>query len=420
MALTTARRAWPTLAVMALCAFGTYFCMYGLRKPFAAATYDGPVLLGLDPKTQFVISQILGYTLSKYLGVKWVSEAPRQRRWPMMVGLVTAAEVALLGFALLPPGAKVVAIFFNGLPLGMIWGLVVRYLEGRRASEFLLTGLSCSFILASGSVKDVGRWLMVDRGVSEYWMPALTGLMFLVPFIVLSALLDRFPDPSERDRLERAARPPLDLDGRRALSSRFFPGLVLLFSVYFVLTAFRDFRDNYGVELFADLGYGEAPGLFTRTELPVALLVLLLMGALGWFRTQRAGLIAVFGVMLFGVVLLGACTLLLRFGLLSGEVWMIGVGLGAYLCYVPFGSFLFDRLMAATQYAGTAVFAINLADAIGYTGSVGLLLFKDLIFPDSSRLQFFMTFCYTLSAMGMVLLTLAGLYFLRNSVASSS
>ena len=44
-------------------------------------------------------------------------------------------------------------MFFNGLPLGMIGGLVVRYLEGRRASELLLAALSCSFIVASGAVK---------------------------------------------------------------------------------------------------------------------------------------------------------------------------------------------------------------------------------------------------------------------------
>ena len=48
-----------------------------------------------------------------------------------------------------------------------IWGLVVRYLEGRRASDLLLGALSCSFIVASGIVKDVGRWLM-QAGVDEY------------------------------------------------------------------------------------------------------------------------------------------------------------------------------------------------------------------------------------------------------------
>ena len=35
--------------------------------------------------------------------------------------------------------------------------LVVRYLEGRRTSEILLVGLSCSYIISSGIVKDIGK-----------------------------------------------------------------------------------------------------------------------------------------------------------------------------------------------------------------------------------------------------------------------
>lgn len=69
----------------------------------------------------------------------------------MLLTLIAIAELALLGFALAPTEFKGLALFFNGLPLGMVWGIVVRYLEGRRSSEFLLAGLSCSFIVASGS-----------------------------------------------------------------------------------------------------------------------------------------------------------------------------------------------------------------------------------------------------------------------------
>jgi hypothetical protein len=40
--------------------------------------------------------------------------------------------------------------------------------EGRRTSELLLAGLSLSFIIASGVVKDFGRALM-DGGVAQWW-----------------------------------------------------------------------------------------------------------------------------------------------------------------------------------------------------------------------------------------------------------
>jgi hypothetical protein len=57
----------------------------------------------------------------------------------------------------------------------------VLYLEGRRTSELLLAGLSCSYILASGITKTVGRTLIETHGITDYWMPFLTGLRRAIP-----------------------------------------------------------------------------------------------------------------------------------------------------------------------------------------------------------------------------------------------
>jgi hypothetical protein len=380
--MTRPRAPWYLTLVAVLLSFGTYFCMYAFRKPFAAASYGGDGFFGLEAKTAFVISQIIGYTCSKYLAVKVVSEVSRRRRWPMLVGIVLVAELALLAFALLPPSLKIVAIFLNGLPLGMVWGLVVRYLEGRRTSEILLAGLSTSFIVASGAVKDVGRYLLA-RGVGEYLMPFATGLLFLAPFLLLSWLLDRIPEPDEADVRARVERTPMDGRRRAEFLARYLPGMLLLLVVYLGLTAFRDYRDNYGVELFAELGYASQPALFTGTEVPVALLVLVSLAALGLVQDPVRGVVAVFAVMASGLALLGFGTVLLERQLVSGVTWMILVGFGAYLAYVPFGSFLFDRILAGTRFVGTAVFAINLADATGYTGSVALQIYKDVFASET-------------------------------------
>ncbi len=40
--------------------FSTYFCMYAFRKPFAAGTFEGDPIFGLDPKIAFIISQVFG------------------------------------------------------------------------------------------------------------------------------------------------------------------------------------------------------------------------------------------------------------------------------------------------------------------------------------------------------------------------
>ena len=155
------RASTPLFVVVAtVAAFSAYFCMYAFRKPFTAATFSGQSWGPLEFKTALVISQLIGYALSKYLGIKFCSESQPQRRAVMLITLVAIAELALILFAVLPGSWKVAAIFLNGLPLGMVWGLVVRYLEGRRSSELLLAGLSCSFIVSSGIVKDIGRDMM--------------------------------------------------------------------------------------------------------------------------------------------------------------------------------------------------------------------------------------------------------------------
>jgi MFS family permease len=390
--------------------------MYAFRKPFSAGTYEGLSAFGsrIDLKTVFVISQIVGYTLSKFVGIKLCSEVTRGQRYRMLVGLILVAQAALLLFAVLPVQLKFLALIANGLPLGMVWGVVVWYLEGRRTSELMLAGLSCSFILASGVVKDVGRWLMNAQGISEFWMPFATGMLFFVPFLLASFLLDQMPDPDRQDHEARTRRKPMDSGQRFGFLRRFLVPLVLLFICYFFLTAYRDFRDNYGVEIFNELGYGEMPGIFSRTETWVAFGVLVPLALLFCIRDNYRALTAAFALMTGGAVAMGVGTFLLDRGTISGLTWMILVGIGSYLAYVPYGSILFDRMIASTRVIGTAVFAIYVADALGYTGSVAVQLYKDLLAAESTRLAFFRTFTYGLSVGAATLILVSAVLILRD------
>ena len=61
---------WLSLFTM-LMAFSTYTFMYAFRKPYTAATFaDAPGFLGLGFKEILVISQVAGYALSKFIGIK--------------------------------------------------------------------------------------------------------------------------------------------------------------------------------------------------------------------------------------------------------------------------------------------------------------------------------------------------------------
>lgn len=396
-------------------AFTTYFCMYAFRKPFAATDYGGLKFLGTDYdlKTAYVIAQIVGYTISKYVGMKICSEAGKSGRAKLLVTLILTAWASLLLFAVLPVNLKVIAIFANGLPLGMVWGTVVLHLEGRRTSEFMLAGLSCSYIIASGVVKDVGRWLISDYGISDYWMPFATAAIFLLPFLVGVYLLSQLPLPTQKDKDERCARTQMYAKDRWAFLREFAVGMVILASMYFFLTAYRDYRDNYGIEILQELGLGDQAGVFSQTEVPIAFGVMLALSLLCLIRSNRVSLIFAFMLMISGQILMGVATWMLQSDMLDGIQWMTLVGLGAYLTYVPFGSVLFDRLLAYTRFAGTAVFAIYLTDAIGYTGSIGLQIYKDQFLTDTSRLEFFQQLTYAMSIGGSISLLASLAYFMR-------
>ena len=64
----------------ALTAFFTYSCMYAFRKPFTAATFEGLYVAGLKYKDMLIIAQLLGYTISKFLGIKIVAEMKSRSR----------------------------------------------------------------------------------------------------------------------------------------------------------------------------------------------------------------------------------------------------------------------------------------------------------------------------------------------------
>ncbi|MFN3229933.1 MAG: DUF5690 family protein [Asticcacaulis sp.] len=394
-------------------AFGAYFAMYAYRKPFSAASY-GTVPgwdFVLDFKIALVIAQVFGYALSKIIGVKVISELPAHRRALAILVLIGVAELALLGFALTPAPWNVGFLFLNGLPLGLIWGLVFGFIEGRRVSEVVGAILCASFIVSSGVVKSVGKWVMLQGWASEVWMPVLTGLLF-VPLLLLTVWgLAQLPPPSAADEAARVKRAPMDGKARAALFFRFAPGLLALIGVYVLLTAFRDFRDNFAAEIWTELGYGDAAEIFTWSEIPVAIVVLGALAFLARFKDNGRALLANMAFVAVGAAILGGATLAWQAGLINPVVWMILLGAGLYLAYTPFNGLLFDRLIAATGTVGTAGFLIYVADASGYVGAVALMLVKNFVDLNLDWVAFLSWAAYGTSAVGLVFTLLAGGYF---------
>jgi len=414
-----------TLVLGGLAAFGAYFAMYAFRKPFAAATFADIAgwHFAIDYKTSLLIAQVCGYALSKLIGVRVIAEFGRQGRARLILALIGTSWFALLLFPLIPAPWNVACLFLNGLPLGMIWGLVFSYVEGRRASELMGAMLCASFILSSGVVKSVAT-LLLQAGVHELWMPASTGLVFVPVLLISLWQLERLPPPDARDEAERTVRVPMLRADRAAFLRAHGLPMVLLVAGYVLLTAIRDFRDNFAAELWTAMGFGGEASVFSASELPVAVIALAGLAALMLVRDNMRALLAMHGAILIGALLLGLSTLAFQAGLLAPLPWMILTGAGLYLAYTPFNAMLFDRMIAAIGTAGNAGFLIYIADASGYAGSVALLLFRSLAAPKMDWLPFFIACSYAAAIAVGVLTLLSAASFLargrsRNSYAAA-
>jgi hypothetical protein len=396
-----------------LMAFGAYFAMYAFRKPFTAASYADIAGVVIDYKIALVIAQVLGYALSKFLGIRFVSELPARWRAAAIIALIGMAELALVGFATVSAPWNIVFLFLNGLPLGMIWGLVFGFLEGRRTSEILGSILCASFIVASGIVKTVGAWLMMQGYATEFTMPALTGLVFM-PVLILCVLgLTQLPAPNAEDIAARVQRAPMNHQARNKLFLTYAPGLIALMLLYVMLTALRDFRDNFAAEIWAAVGLGQQAEIFSLTEIPIAVLVLVMMAALAVFKNNRNAILANLLLIGSGLLLTGVSSVLYWQQLIGPVPWMILIGAGLYLAYTPYNGLLFDRLLAATGQIGTAGFLIYIADSSGYLGSVALLLFQNFSGLTLPWLDLMINASLITGGLGLCLLAYAVSYFYK-------
>jgi hypothetical protein len=282
--------------------------LYAFRKPFSAATFAlvPGWTFALDYKIALVIAQVAGYALSKLIGIKVISELDPAKRASAIIVLILLSWAALVLFALIPVPWNVAAMFLNGLPLGMIWGLVFGFMEGRRTSEVLGAVVCASFIVSSGAVKSVGKLLMANWHVSPFWMPAAAGALFL-PLLLLSVLaLSALPPPNA---LDEAA-------------------------------------------------------IFTASELPVAILALSTLGFIITVRDNTRALMVIHAVIVAGLALLG------------GSTW---------------------------------------AFQAGWLGSCALLIWRNFGLMQLNWLQVFTASAYGTSILGMVLVGLSAVYFLRKA-----
>jgi hypothetical protein len=410
-----AKLPYAVISVLAaIAAFGAYTSMYAFRKAFAAGTYPGQQFLHVDYKVWLVIAQIVGYTLSKFYGIRFIAEVKGDRRGVTILMLIGISWLALLGFALVPAPYNIAFLFINGFPLGLIWGLVFGYLEGRRSTEFMAAVLSISLIFGSGFVKTIGQTLIHVYHVSEYNMPFLTGALFAIPLMLFVLMLELMPPQTTQDKALRTERLPMDAAERKQFIIRFLPGIILTLIIYVLLTIMRDIRDNFEVEIWNSIGIKDR-NIYTKIDTKISIIVLVAMSLLILIRKNLRAFSVIHLMIIGGCVLVGASTIMYSLKMISPISWMTLAGLGLYLGYVPYNAIFFERMIATFNYKSNVGFVMYIADSMGYLGSVSILLIKELGRPNVSWGIFFKEGVIIVAVVGGICGVLSLLYFLQSA-----
>jgi hypothetical protein len=296
----------------------------------------------------------------------------------------------------------------------MIWGFVFSYLEGRKTSEILGCGMCISFIVSSGLVKSCGQALL-NRGVSQFWMPAAVGGIFYVPLVISVLFLESTPGPSEEDRESRTERVPMTGPDRLRFFKAFAPGLIAMTLFYTILHTYRDFRDNFAAELWTGWGYSDSPSVFAISELIVAIVTMVPVGCFMIIKSHRCTLISYHLLITCAMILTGVFTLMVNTGKVQGLPYMIMTGIGLYIGYVPFHSIIFDLIIATFKYKANCGFMMYVCDSVGYVCSIAVLFVKNFGTGNVSWTSFYYTFSYVVAIGGAFLILLSLIYWTKKS-----
>lgn len=365
----------------------SYSLVYALRKPFTAAEFDGLQVAGMDYKIVVSIIQLIGYVCAKMLGIKFISELKPEGRLKFIIGSAALSELSLVAFGILSAPYNIFALFFNGLSLGCMWGVIFSFLEGRRTTDILASIMGVSMALSSGVAKSLGLYALNDLGVSEFWMPALVGAVAFPLLCFMGWMMTKFPAPTAADIAARTKRVTLDGRQRWQLFVKFMPLLIMLFGANLLLTVQRDIKEDF-IVCIIDVSQVSS-WAFAHLD-SIATLVLLgvfaLLSAVGNHLRALCLILIMSAIGMGTIAFLGA-----EAGSLNMPVtaWLFLQTLCIDIAYLSFQTIFFERFIACFKVQGNVGFFIITIDFIGYLGTLCLLLFKEFQAPHIDWTSFY-------------------------------
>lgn len=368
----------------------SYSLVYALRKPFTAASFSDAEFFNIDYKVAVTISQILGYVISKFIGIKLISELKSEERFKFILTSVLLAEASLILFGLLSTPYNVAAMFLNGLSLGCMWGVIFSFIEGRRMTDILASLLGVSMVISSGTAKSVGLYVMNHLHVSEFWMPALIGAVALPLLLLLGYALNKLPEPTKEDIAMKSERETLNGKQRWELFRSYMPFLTMLFVANIAIVILRDIKEDFLVNIIDVSAF--SPWLFAQIDSVVTLIILVIFGLMVLVKDNLKALSVLFGLIITGMIVMSVVSFGQERMQLSPVIWLFIQSLCLYIAYLTFQTIFFDRFIACFKIKGNVGFFIVTTDFLGYTGTVVVLVLKEFCSPDINWASFYNQF----------------------------
>jgi hypothetical protein len=324
---------------------------------------------------------------------------------------ILIAELALLGFGIIPRPWNLIFLILNGLPLGMIFGYIQGFLEGKRNTELYIAALGSSFILADGVSKSVGMNLL-NWGFAENWMPFAAGLLYTIPLLFFVWMLTKIPKPSKKEIQDRAERAPMNQEDRKLLMKQLWPGILCISLLYLAASLLRGIRSDFAPEIWKYLGYASLPATYAQTEIWVTIGILGINGSLVLIRNNfRAFFTSMFAITT-GFILLIVAGIWGQY--FMNPFWLIVLtGFGIYLPYLTITTSVFERMIAITRHKANIGFLMYIVDSVGYLGYNVLLITVGFIFPNLNLPELFFVWIKLLGLLGLAISLVSGFYFIK-------
>jgi len=354
----------------------SYSLVYALRKPFTAALYTDLELWGIDYKVAVTLIQIIGYLLAKFFGIKLISELKREHRFRFFAVSVVMAQLSLVAFGALSVPYNAFAMFFNGLSLGCMWGVIFSFIEGRRVTDVLASLLSVSIVFSSGISKSIGLYVTRDLGVDQFWMPAVIGALVLPLLFVTAYSLIKLPHPNEEDMACKSERKAIGHEERKQIFRKYMPILVLILAANFMIVTLRDIKEDFLVNIL-DMS-GQSSWMFARVDTLITLIILVLFALTTFIRKNITVLVSMLVLVVAANVTMSYIAFNHEALNLSPLVWLFAQSLPLYIAFLAFQSVFFDRFIACFHIKGNVGYFIAMIDFVGYIGTVTILFVKEL------------------------------------------